>query len=219
MKSFFSYKQFMRNCDLIEKAINHFGITRNIKEAGYILRNGLMLDFSGRHYANGYKKEYREIYKAGKIVKSRYPSWRATTKWGDEFIDCRYVDHRELPDEWDLKGENDTDKMINFMHMTRASRYMPETGSMDCTTTPNYTQIAKVLTAHKRYHRGEPLYLDYTDPNTMQQNGTSVKKPSLKAIEEFYKPFEIQKYGAVHVKSYDKKDGIHVQAHDRRRPK
>lgn len=32
---------------MIDKAVKHFGITYNIKECGYILTNGKMLDFSG----------------------------------------------------------------------------------------------------------------------------------------------------------------------------
>lgn len=35
--------------DLVTKAIEHFGLTTNAKEAGYILPNGKMLDFSGKN--------------------------------------------------------------------------------------------------------------------------------------------------------------------------
>ena len=34
---------------LEEAAISHFGVTKNPHEAGYVLRDGTMLDFSGRH--------------------------------------------------------------------------------------------------------------------------------------------------------------------------
>jgi hypothetical protein len=38
----------MCNNKINDKAIKHFGTTTNILEAGYILTNGIMLDFSGK---------------------------------------------------------------------------------------------------------------------------------------------------------------------------
>lgn len=39
-----------------QRAKGIIGITNNPKEAGYVLPNGEMLDFTGRHYASGYEK-------------------------------------------------------------------------------------------------------------------------------------------------------------------
>lgn len=36
------------NADLVKKAVEHFGLTTDVKEAGYILADGRMLDFSGK---------------------------------------------------------------------------------------------------------------------------------------------------------------------------
>jgi hypothetical protein len=35
---------------LEEKAVEYFGVTDNYRKAGWILKNGLLLDFSGRRY-------------------------------------------------------------------------------------------------------------------------------------------------------------------------
>ncbi|MEI6387251.1 MAG: hypothetical protein WCQ50_11480 [Spirochaetota bacterium] len=40
-----------------DSAAEHFGTTRSIYEAGYVLPDGRMLDFSGRHDAVGYQKQ------------------------------------------------------------------------------------------------------------------------------------------------------------------
>jgi hypothetical protein len=37
---------------LFKEAKERFGITYNLKEAGYVLPDGSMLDFSGRHQAS-----------------------------------------------------------------------------------------------------------------------------------------------------------------------
>ena len=48
--------QMRYNTPLIEKAIDQFGTTYDIQEAGYILPDGTLLDFSGRNDSTGYKK-------------------------------------------------------------------------------------------------------------------------------------------------------------------
>jgi len=83
-----------------KKAQEVFGKTLNLNEAGYLLSDGSMLDFSGRHDAVGYEK--------GKPKKDDYLA-------GD-----RNTDHREIykayPDEA-FSGDNvGTDAMIDFMN-------------------------------------------------------------------------------------------------------
>lgn len=49
---------------MIDKAVAHFGTTHNIKECGYILTDGKMLDFSGFKFGGlrGYRSiDHREI--------------------------------------------------------------------------------------------------------------------------------------------------------------
>lgn len=48
-----------------QKMVDHFGTTRNFDVAGYMLGNGLMLDFSGKHWGDKYSKsrqvDHRDI--------------------------------------------------------------------------------------------------------------------------------------------------------------
>ena len=61
------------NDDMLSIAIRHFGTTNDIRECGYILPNGYMLDFSGKHTLN---KETDSSYLSGK----------------------RAIDHRDISD-------------------------------------------------------------------------------------------------------------------------
>lgn len=61
-----------------DKIRKHFGYTDNPNEAGYILSDGKMLDFSGRANATGYKDR------------------KPISKNGDYLANNRVVDHREI---------------------------------------------------------------------------------------------------------------------------
>jgi hypothetical protein len=65
-----------------DSAIQVFGTTRDVYEAGYVLPDGTMIDFSGRHNATGYQK------KNGKFAADK-----------DDYLKHnRQTDHREI--EW-----------------------------------------------------------------------------------------------------------------------
>lgn len=66
-----------------ESAIENFGLTKSVYEAGYVLPDGRMLDFSGRSQATGYKK-----------INGKY-----VAKRDDYLKNDRQVDHREV--RWD----------------------------------------------------------------------------------------------------------------------
>ena len=128
---------------LSEAAKRFFGTTRNPMEAGYILADGTMLDFSGRHYAQD------------------HPSLR----------NQRSVDHRELfgennkgdsiedmfPD--DLSG---SDAMAYFMAITGAVRFDAASGVVSAIGTPTQKQIAAIGSALK----GESLTVSYINKET-----------------------------------------------------
>jgi hypothetical protein len=71
--------------DIFASAKERFGITNSIYEAGYVLPDGTMLDFSGRSQASGYKRDGA--------------TFRPTDGQGDYLRDSRGIDHREI--EWD----------------------------------------------------------------------------------------------------------------------
>jgi len=91
--------------DLCAKSKEYYGTTNNIKEAGYILKDGTMLDFSGRHEAVGYEK--------GK-PKPGEPDYLKGT---------RNVDHRDVK-QIIPNLDQPYDKMIRFMKECRAIRAM-----------------------------------------------------------------------------------------------
>jgi hypothetical protein len=71
--------------DIFASAKERFGITNSIYEAGYVLPDGTMLDFSGRSQASGYKRDGS--------------AFRPTDGKSDYLRDSRGIDHREI--EWD----------------------------------------------------------------------------------------------------------------------
>jgi hypothetical protein len=80
---------------LIEAAVENFGITTDPQEAGYLLPDGRMLDFSGRH----------------RQVDSRYDP---------EVAGQRTVDHREI--DALTPGKTGTDAIVEFTRETGAAR-------------------------------------------------------------------------------------------------
>jgi len=52
--------------DLENIAIEHFGVTDNIREAGYLTPSGKFLDFSGRHESEGYERQGDRFVRSGR---------------------------------------------------------------------------------------------------------------------------------------------------------
>jgi len=95
--------------DVCELSKIHFGETKNIKEAGYILKDGVMLDFSGRHESTGYED---------KKPKPGQP---------DYLKGSRNVDHREVKNIFPERltsppEQSGTQEMIKFMKDCKAIR-------------------------------------------------------------------------------------------------
>ena len=91
--------------DFCAKSKEHYGTTQDIREAGYIMADGTMLDFSGRHEAVGYEK--------GK-PKPGEP---------DYLKGQRNTDHRDVKNI--IPGtEHQFDKMAKFMRECRAIRIL-----------------------------------------------------------------------------------------------
>lgn len=79
------YRYWLRTKDpIFRKAADHFGITRDHREAGYILPTGHMLDFSGRH-------EMPDEY-----TKREDGTW--SSKGQDHLARERITDHRDVSD-------------------------------------------------------------------------------------------------------------------------
>ena len=138
---------------LEENLINVYGITDNPKEAGYILKDGKMVDFSGRGVAQGYKKVN------GKFVAEK-----------DDYLkDSRTTDHRDLWEVFDgieHSGKmSQEDRMNVLMKKTGAIRFSPNGGDINIhlvtgnSLTEN--QIAQIYKVHKQF--GGTIYIDIID--------------------------------------------------------
>ena len=96
----------------------NFGTTGNFKVAGYLLTNGKMLDFSGKH-------------------------------WGDTASRTRQVDHRDVQEVLDGRGNNGVNAMIDMIGNGNI-RLMPETGGICLAVYPNEKQ-RRVLSQYINY--------------------------------------------------------------------
>ena len=104
------------------KMYHHFGSTKNYEVAGYLLGNGIMLDFSGKH-------------------------------WGDDYSTSRQVDHRDIQEVLDDRGNNGVNAMIDMISNGNI-RLMPETGGICLAVKPNATQMS-VLRGYFNHFKGE----------------------------------------------------------------
>ena len=104
------------------KVESHFGTTRNYEVAGYMLKNGKMLDFSGKH-------------------------------WGDDYSTSRQVDHRDIQEVLEGRGNNGVNAMIDMISNGNI-RLKPEMGGINLAIMPTAEQINQ-LRGYINHFRGE----------------------------------------------------------------
>ena len=92
-------------------AVEHFGTTEDYRVAGYVLRDGRMLDFSGAHWLEGESPAY-------------IATWR-------EKNDIRQVDHEDIFEAYEQSGGDFTsDSALDFMKKGNI-RIVPEAPGID----------------------------------------------------------------------------------------
>ena len=130
---------------LADDAAEHFGVTNNPRECGYLLPDGRMLDLSGKHWLVG--SDYRRV------------DGRNVLKRGDRDYqsDVRQVDHRDLDH---LSQESGGSGMLKFMRDSGAIRVMPPIG-FNFITPPTRKQIAMMCTMAKYFD--PEVYLEVYD--------------------------------------------------------
>lgn len=107
-----------------ERMERHFGTTKNYDVAGYLLIDGELLDFSGKH-------------------------------WGDRYSTFRQVDHRDIQEVIDDRGNNGINAMVDMI-ANRNIRLMPEIGGINLAYAPNGMQ-ANELRGYINHFRGEVI--------------------------------------------------------------
>lgn len=164
----------MKNNPLIQQAKDHFGLTRNPKEAGYVMPDGSMLDFSGRHYAD-YKK-----------VGNRF----VPQKGSDYLANQRNVDHRELHDILEapvnkITGQADNNLLLSkFMNDTGAVRNFPGIG-FETSAIPTDKQLKSLIGGHNSSYKGDPLKIDLAYPSGEVYATFDFAKPNLESIKKW----------------------------------
>ena len=89
--------------EIFKSAKNRHGVTRSIYEAGYVLPDGTMLDFSGRADAAGFKQ---------------LPNLSFVAESGRDYMrDQRGVDHREIEWEGMKPAEEQWSSMVDFLRL------------------------------------------------------------------------------------------------------
>jgi len=149
----------------IDQAVEHFGVTDDLREAGYLLPDGRMLDLSGRHDMLG-----------GDYVRQ---DGRNVATGRDRQAGVRHTDHRELPfDVQEAKaneanfGNTSTAHMLGFQKETGAIRIMPGTG-ISVSVMPSDKQIKALVTRWRRTYGNDPMLIDVDDAVT-GKNLTSI---------------------------------------------
>lgn len=139
--------QLSYNQELISTAIDYFGTTQNINEAGFIMPDGTLLDLSGRSQASGYQK-----------VGTRYMSKRGP----DYLSNHRVVDHREVNQFMiDTVDDSPTATLNQFMAQTGAVRIDANAKFIDISGRITREQIDIIKTYFDEYS-----LVEITDPKT-----------------------------------------------------
>lgn len=159
---------------LINKAKKIFGTTTNINEAGYLLPDGSLLDFSGRHQITTDYEQFGTTF----VVKPGKKDWQ---------FNKRPLDHRDVEPLLDRDFSSRTDAMYYFMEKTGAIRLTSDGATI--LTIPTRIQAQTLSGIGRRYHRGEDFYLD------VKKSGSSSNNIRLKAGFGFEKLLEtVHKY-------------------------
>jgi hypothetical protein len=148
--------------------LENFGETKNIYEAGYVLPDGRMIDFSGRNQAVGYSK------KKGKYVADK-----------DDYLkNQRGVDPREI--EWDapgMEGMDGNERMEAFIGMG-AVRIDANSGLADMSAPPTPKQWVVIKTIIESSGTAWIEMRDGKRTATIEDDGNASK--TLGLIRRFY---------------------------------
>lgn len=161
-------------------AKDHFGVTHDLRETGYILSDGTMLDLSGRHYANGYVRRGESF-----VPKRGQP---------DYLVSSRSVDHRELPtgiQDAFRKKESHSAAMLGFLETTGAIRVMPGVG-FGVVRMPTIEALASFMDAWKQAYGTDEVSVDILSPDGWTISANVVERPDLDKLVA-----ELDRFGPV----------------------
>lgn len=143
--------------DIINNAKKLYGTTNDIKEAGYLLPDGSMLDFTGRTQATGYKN--------GKPLPGE----------PDYLKGRRNIDHREISDVIG-EGANGNNPMHEFVNIGNI-RLQPNGIELNQSPTSKQLQIIK---QHILNNKGESFFVDIVDHTGHIRKSLTYEWPNVK---------------------------------------
>lgn len=163
-----SFKEFIIEAsdfdeDLEQRAVKKFGTTHSHSEAGYVLRDGRMLDFSGKndggpHGMRSY--DHREVQDV--------------------------MDDKDLEDHTKMGAA--TRNMRTFMHKTGAIRYHPESGgNFDAVHEPTNQQLRTIMRGHRDLSFDGTMYVDHHNYETRENRSKEFHRPKAEDIKSFFR--------------------------------
>lgn len=145
---------------IINSAKKYYGTTKDIKEAGYLLPDGEMLDFTGRHQATGYEN--------GKPLPGQ----------PDYLKGQRNVDHREIQDVVDA-GEDRNGPMHEFVRLGNI-RLQPD--GIELNQAPTLKQLS-VIKQHILNNKGESFFVDIVNRDGTIRKSLTYAYPDIKVSQ------------------------------------
>ena len=179
-------EQFMAWDGVEERAVEHFGTTDDFRIAGYILRDGRMLDFSGAHWMEGYDEAYID-------------EWRKKN-------DIRQVDHEDVNEAFG--DDAPSDSALAFIRRGNI-RIAPEAPGLELyakrePTAQQYAQIRDFVNyindRQDYFTNGSRLWIDLTTDRKqrerMSYTGEIRADRVVNDLKHFYKTGEVREQGA-----------------------
>lgn len=162
-------------------AVEHFGTTNDFRSAGYMLDDGRLLDFSGRHWSTGGKQE---------------------------FNGTRYVDHEDVFEAFqEIDPNSPSDSSLQFIKRGNI-RVVPEISGLEMfwKKEPSEDQYDKIREYIRAINRnpdrfgGEYFAVDFTKDRTrndasLRYEGRINADRVINDIKYFYKTGEVREQG------------------------
>ena len=163
--------------DVEKAAVEHFGITDDLRTGGYILRDGRILDFSGAHWIEGQSQE--DIAR-----------WKRQNN-------SRQVDHEDIFEAFEMAGDDfPSDSRKEFINRGNI-RMSPEAPGINIAAEPTseqYQVIRKLIRENPSGREG--FYVDVEDRNRriekLVYDGNVSADRVINDIKYFYKNGEVR---------------------------
>lgn len=163
--------------DVEKAAVEHFGITDDLRTGGYILRDGRMLDFSGAHWLEGQSQEY-------------IARWKRQNN-------SRQVDHEDIFEAFEMAGDDfPSDSRKEFINRGNI-RMSPEAPGINVAAEPTSEQYQVIRELIRENPSGrEGFYVDVEDRNRrvekLAYDGNVNADRVINDIKHFYKNGEVR---------------------------